>query len=178
MKYFDEIKKSMTFLSKKKYTIFLGQAVNYPGTAMFNTLLDVAKNKKIEFPVSEEMQMGVTLGMSMNGYVPISIYPRWNFMLLATNQLINHLDKFNLMTKKKFNQKIIIRTAVGSERPLHPSHQHVGDFTKEFSSMCKNIEFIKLKKTSSIFQSYKKAYERKDNKITVLIEFGDYYNEK
>ena len=101
MKYFDELKKSMDFLSKQKNTIFLGQAVEYPGTAMFNTLKNINHNKKIEFPVSEEMQMGVTLGMSMTGHVPISIYPRWNFMLLATNQLVNHIDKFNLMTKKK-----------------------------------------------------------------------------
>lgn len=178
MKYFDELKKSMDFLSKKKNTIFLGQAVEYPGTAIFNTLKDVNYNKKIEFPVSEEMQMGVTLGMSMTGHVPISIYPRWNFMLLATNQLVNHIDKFNQMTKKKFNQKIIIRTAVGSERPLHPSFQHVGNFSKEFASICKNIEFIDLKETKDIFPSYKKAYNRKDNKTTVLIEYGDFYNEK
>jgi hypothetical protein len=82
------------------------------------------------------------------------------------------------MTKKKFNQKIIIRTAVGSERPLHPSFQHVGNFSKEFASMCKNIDFIDLKETKDIFPSYKKAYNRKDNKTTVLIEYGDFYNEK
>ena len=47
-----------------------------PGTAMTNTLVNV--DKKIELPVAE-MQMGMTLGMLMEGFVPISIYPRWNF---------------------------------------------------------------------------------------------------
>tara|TARA_B100000575_G_C23106058_1_gene638417 strand:- start:768 stop:1304 length:537 start_codon:yes stop_codon:yes gene_type:complete len=178
MKYFEELKKSMTFLSKKKKVIFIGQAVSYPGTAMYNTLKDVDKKKRYELPVAEEMQMGMTIGLAMNGHIPVSIYPRWNFMLLATNQIINHLDKISLMSKEKFKQKIIIRTAIGSQRPLHPQHQHVGDFTDTFSEMCKNIDFIKLKEPRDIFPSYKKAFYRKDNKPTVLVEYGDYYNEK
>ena len=99
-------------------------------------------------------------------------------MLLASNQLINHIDKINKMSGGLYKNKIIIRTAIGSERPLHPQHQHVGDFTKEYSKICKNIEFIKLEEPSQVLKSYKKAYERKDNKATVLVEFGDYYNEK
>ena len=122
--------------------------------------------------------MGLTIGLAMNGHIPISIFPRWNFMLLATNQIINHLDKVSLMSKEKFKQKIIIRTAIGSERPLHPQHQHTGDYTDSFSKMCKNIEFIKLKEPKDIFPSYKKALLRKDNKPTILVEYGDYYNEK
>jgi len=178
MKYFDELKKAMLFLSKNKKVVFVGQAVTYPGTAMFNTLNGIKKDKKFELPVAEEMQMGLTIGLAMNGHIPISIFPRWNFMLLATNQIINHLDKVSLMSKEKFKQKIIIRTAIGSERPLHPQHQHTGDYTDSFSKMCKNIEFIKLKEPKDIFPSYKKALLRKDNKPTILVEYGDYYNEK
>ena len=46
MKYFDELKKSMEFLAKNKKTIFIGQAVEVPGTAISNTLADIKKNKK------------------------------------------------------------------------------------------------------------------------------------
>ena len=46
-KYFNELKKSMDFISKKKNTIFIGQAVEVAGTAMSNTLINVKKNKKI-----------------------------------------------------------------------------------------------------------------------------------
>ena len=113
----------------------------------------------------------------MDGLIPISIYPRWNFLILAANQMVNHLDKISRLGKGKFKQKIIIRTSIGSKRPLHPNHQHVGDFTKEFKSLCKNIDFIKLKEAKDIFPSYKKALLRKDNKPTVLIEYGDFYNE-
>ena len=134
--------------------------------------------KKIELPVAEEMQMGMTLGMLMEGFVPISIYPRWNFLLLAINQLVNHLDKFNEMTENSYKSKAIIRTSIGSIRPLNPQSQHVGDFTNSILKMCKNIEVIKLREPDQIFPAYKKAYERKDNKSSIIIEYGDYYNEK
>jgi pyruvate/2-oxoglutarate/acetoin dehydrogenase E1 component len=176
MKYFQELKRSMEYLANKKNSIFIGQAVEYPGTAMYNTLIDIKKEKRIELPVAEEMQMGITIGMAMNGMMPISIYPRWNFLLLATNQIVNHLDKIKILGKNKLKNKIIIRTSVGSQRPLHPQHQHVGNFTKPFAEMCPNVDFIILKDAKDIFSSYKKASE--SNKPTVLVEFGDYYNEK
>ena len=93
MKYFDELKRSMDWLNEQPNTLFLGQAVEYAGTGMTNTLKDVDRNKMLEMPVNEDMQMGLSLGMALNGTVPISLYPRWNFLLLAANQLINHLDK-------------------------------------------------------------------------------------
>ena len=103
------------------------------------------KNKLLELPVTEELQMGISIGLSLSGITPISIYPRWNFLLLATNQIVNHLDKISLLSNNEYMPKVIIRTSIGSERPLHPQHQHVGDFTESFKLMCKNIEFIVLK---------------------------------
>ena len=179
MKYFDEIKKSMNYLAKDKKTIFLGQAVNVPGTAMHNTLKEINKKKLLEIPVAEEMQMGMSLGLALEGYIPISIYPRWNFLLLATNQLVNHLDKLHIMNgKNEYKSKAIIRTSIGSERPLHPQFQHVGDFTDPIKLMCKNINIVKLNDPKNIFKEYKKALLRKDGVSSILVEYGDYYNEK
>ena len=74
----------MEFLGSKKRTIFIGQAVEVPGTAMSNTLSDINKKKLMELPVAEEMQMGITTGLALDGNIPVSIYPRWNFLILAT----------------------------------------------------------------------------------------------
>lgn len=178
MKYFEELKKSMEYLAQNKKTIFIGQAVEVPGTAMSNTLKNIKKNKLLELPVAEEMQMGMTIGLIMNGKIPVSIFPRWNFLLLAINQLVNHLDKLHLMTHGKYLSKAIIRTSIGSERPLNPQSQHTGDFSESIKKMCPNIEIVKLNKTEKIFSAYKKALERKDNKSTILVEYGDFYNEK
>ena len=177
-KYFDELKRAMNYLGAQKNTIFIGQAVEVPGTAMSNTLSEVPKNKLLELPVAEEMQMGMTLGLAMDKNIPISIFPRWNFLLYGVNQLINHIDKFQIMNGKKIKPKIIIRTGIGSKRPLHPQHQHIGDFTEGFRKMSTNLEIINLKEAKDVFPSYKKAYKRKDNKCTILVEHGDFYNEK
>ncbi len=177
-KYFEELKKSMKYLGLKKNIIFIGQAVEDPGTAMSNTLKSVSKKKLLELPVAEEMQMGMTLGLAMDGNIPVSIFPRWNFLLYAVNQLINHIDKFKVMAGRKIKPKIIIRTSIGSQRPLHPQFQHIGDFTEAFKKMTTTIEIIKLREPKDIFPAYKKAYLRKDGKNTILVEYGDYYNEK
>ena len=176
-KYFDELKRSMSYLGLKENTIFIGQAVEVPGTAMSNTLSDVPKNKLVELPVAEEMQMGMTLGLAMEGNIPISIFPRWNFLLYGMNQLVNHLDKYNVMTGEK-NIKAIIRTGIGSQRPLHPQHQHIGDFTDSIKNMCTTIDVIKLNEPEDIFPAYEKAFNRKDGRNTIIVEYGDYYNEK
>ena len=178
MKYFKELKKSMKYLSSNPKTRFLGQAVEVPGTAMSNTLKNIKKNKLIELPVAEEMQMGITTGMIMNGLIPISIYPRWNFLILAINQLVNHLDKLNEMTNNHYKSKAIIRTSIGSQRPLHPQSQHIGDFTKPIKMLSKNINVVKLNEPNQIFPAYKKALDRRDNVSTILVEYGDFYNEK
>ncbi len=176
MKYFDELKRSMDYLAQDERTLFLGQAVAVPGTGMSNTLKDISKDKLIELPVAEEMQMGMALGMSLHGRVPISIYPRWNFLLCAVSQLVNHVDKLPIMSKYK--SKVIIRTSIGSERPLNPQCQHIGDFTDAFRLMCKTIEVIRLDEPEDIFPAYEKALLRDDNRSTILVEWGDYYNEK
>jgi len=167
----------MEYLGKNKNVVFLGQAVEYPGTAMYNTLLNVPKKKRIELPVAEEMQMGMTVGYLLGRKIPVSIFPRFNFLLSGINQLVNHLDKLKEMTGHNVS-KAIIRTSIGSVVPLNPQCQHVGDFSKELQSMCKNISVVRLTEASMIFKEYKKALLRKDNISTILVEYGDYYNSK
>jgi pyruvate/2-oxoglutarate/acetoin dehydrogenase E1 component len=178
MKYFDELCRSMDFLAADPRTMFLGQAVACPGTAMSNTLKNCAREKLLELPVTEELQMGMSTGLALAGMVPVSIYPRWNFLLLAVNQIVSHLDKLPAMSDGGYRPKVIIRTGIGSERPLHPQFQHVGDFTEAFRLMCKSIEVIRLDEPQDVFPAYKKALEREDGRSTILVEYGDYYNEK
>lgn len=176
MKYFDELKRAMEMLSGDPRVIFMGQAVEYAGTAMSNTLKDVPKEQLLEMPVFEDTQMGMTLGLALAGYIPVSIYPRWNFLVCATNQLVNHVDKITMMSDYK--PRIIIRTGIGSERPLHPQHQHVGDYTDAYRLLCPNVDIIRLEEPRHVYDAYCTAYLRRDGKATILVEYGDYYNEK
>ena len=63
----------MEFLARDPRTIFLGQAVACPGTAMSNTLKNVSRDKLLELPVTEEMQMGMSTGLALGGQVPVEL---------------------------------------------------------------------------------------------------------
>jgi pyruvate/2-oxoglutarate/acetoin dehydrogenase E1 component len=178
MKYFDELKRAMNFLATDPRTVFIGQAVAVPGTAMSNTLTDIDASRLMELPVAEEMQMGMTTGLALAGLIPVSIFPRWNFLLCGMSQLINHLDKVGVMSNDGFATKAIVRTSIGAERPLHPQQQHVGDFTEAVRSMCRSIEVIRLDEPEDIFPAYERALLRDDGRSTLLVEWGDFYNEK
>jgi pyruvate/2-oxoglutarate/acetoin dehydrogenase E1 component len=178
VKYFDELKRSMEYLATDPRTLFIGQAVAVPGTAMSNTLKDIDPTRLLELPVAEEMQMGMTTGLALAGMVPVSLFPRWNFLLCAMSQLINHLDKVGVMSNDGFKTKAIVRTSIGAERPLHPQHQHVGDFTEAVRAMCSSIEVIRLDEPQDIFPAYQRALLRDDGRSTLLVEWGDFYNEK
>ena len=143
-KYFDELSRSMDFLGQFDDTVFLGQSVAVAGTAMRNTLLNIDQNKLVELPVEEDFQMGLSIGMALSGMIPISIFPRWNFLLLATNQVVNHLDKLKELTQIQNPGKVIIRTGIGSENPLYPGPQHTGDFTEAFKLMCPHMNVVRL----------------------------------
>ena len=175
--YMDELTRSMEYLGKFDNTIFIGQSVEVAGTAMRNTLLNIDDNKLVEMPVDEDFQMGLATGMALTGLIPISIFPRWNFLILATNQIVNHLDKLKEITQNKNPGKVIIRTGIGSVIPLHPGPQHTGDFTEAFKLMCPNLNIVRLDKTSMIFDEYQKAYERSDGISSLLIEWSDKYND-
>ena len=175
--YRDELLRAMKHLSQIDNSLFLGQAVAVPGTAMYGTLADVPMERRLELPVEEDLQMGMSIGLAMQGWLPVSIFPRWNFLLLAANQLVNHLDKLREMTRVT-PPKVIIRTSVGSERPLHPGPQHTGDLTDAFAQLLPNVNVVRLDEAHQIFPAYQLAAERTDGKSTLLIEWGDYHQEK
>ena len=178
MGYKDELVRSMEWLADKHDTIFIGQSVNYSGNAIYNTLKTVPEKKKLELPVIEELQMGLSTGMALEGYVPITCYPRFDFLILCCNQLVNHLDKIKFMSKKEMNPRVIIRTSIGARKPLDGGVQHTQDHTEVFRSFMTEIDVVLLNEPEEIFPAYKKAYQREDSRSTLIIEWGDFYNEK
>ena len=171
MNYLEETKKAMTWLGKQKETIFLGQTVRYDGSPMFRSLEKVPMNKRVEMPVAEEMQMGMSLGLSLENYIPVSIFPRVDFLICAINQLVNHINLTEEMSNGKFKPGIIIRTQIGNDKPLDPGPQHRQNHYQALKLLCNNIRVIKLDKTEDIEGSYKAAYDfAKMGKSTLIIE--------
>lgn len=173
MIYFEQLQKAMSLLATHPKTLFIGQAVTYEGTGLFDSLKHIPMDKKLELPVAEYFQCGLANGMAIDGMIPISVFPRWNFLLMGVDQIVNHLDKFITMSDGKCQPKVIVRVAVGSERPIDPQCQHKGNFTQAFRLMLKNMDVIELLEAEQIVPSYLTALNRTDGKSTILVEYAD-----
>ena len=172
MTYKEILSSIMTEMSKDDNTIFVGQQIVYRGNPMSTTLDDVPKEKMIEVPVMEETQMGMSLGLAMTGKRVITFYPRWDFLISATNQLVNHVDKYNLMTDD--NIHLIIRVGKGSDKPLDPGHQHKGNYVNEFRSMLKTVKIFDCKNVKNLKESYEYALNNKG--VYIINEYPEFYN--
>jgi len=71
----------------------------------------------------------------------------------------NYLEALNFVNK----------IAYLSEDEGHHPHVHLN---------FKNVEVIILEEPAQIFPSYEKSLNRQDGKSTILVEYGDYYQEK
>lgn len=171
--YKDALTIAMTNLAELEDSVFIGQQIVYQGNPMSTTLSGVPKEKMIEVPVMEESQMGMSLGMAMAGKRVITFYPRWDFIICATNQLVNHVDKIGLMSSDKWKPNLIIRLGKGSDKPIDPGHQHKGNYFEEFKSLCPNIEFHDLKTPIDIELAYK--YATTEGGIHILVEYPELY---
>jgi pyruvate/2-oxoglutarate/acetoin dehydrogenase E1 component len=171
--YKDALTNAMTNIAELSNSVFIGQQIIYQGNPMSTTLNGVPKEKMIELPVMEESQMGMSLGMAMAGNFVVTFYPRWDFIICATNQLVNHVDKIGLMSDGKWKPNMIIRLGKGSDKPLDPGHQHKGNYLNEFKSMCPNIQFWDLTTPSGIDLAYSYAIQK--GGIHCLVEYPELY---
>jgi pyruvate/2-oxoglutarate/acetoin dehydrogenase E1 component len=178
MKYKEELIRSMDYLADDNRTIFVGQSTRYKGHALYTTILNIPLERRIEMPVVEDLQMGFCTGLALEGYIPISIFPRIDFFMCCMNQLVNHLDKFEIMTEGFHRPRQIIRTAIGSTYPLNGGYQHTQNHISGLREILTNVDVVELVEPEQIFPAFKHALEREDSKSTILVEWGDYYNEK
>jgi pyruvate/2-oxoglutarate/acetoin dehydrogenase E1 component len=171
MNYQQILTQMMGKIAEKENSIFVGQQIVFYGNPMSKTIEHLHKDKMIETPVFEDTQMGMSLGLAMTGKIVVSFYPRWDFLILALNQLINHIDKFKLMTGKDLH--MIIRVGKGSDVPLDPGHQHKGNYFNQIKDMCLNIHFMDCKTTDDIHRNYEFAIH--NTGVYVINEYPELY---
>lgn len=174
--YLNKICLAMKKVSEIKNTIFLGQSVIYSGNSLYASLKDVPLKKKIELPVFEDVQMGMTIGLAMKGFVPITCFPRFDFLVLALNQLVNHADKIDYLTNNQFKSKIIIRTLVGAKYPLDAGPQHTQDHTEALKKLLINTKIIRINKNTNMIKKYLLPFKDKKYKIFLFVERGINYS--
>lgn len=173
MNYHDELALAMIWLGSKPNTVFLGQGVANAGTSMSSTFEHVPMEKRVEMPVAEEMQVGLCIGMSLNRFVPVCVIPRWNFMLRAADQIVNHMDALPRYSAGGFFPKVIIRVAAPSTSPFNPGPQHDADFTAAFRLMLRTTAIETLTYAGDIMPAYRRAWDR--HGCSILVEYTDFY---
>lgn len=96
--------------------IIFGEGVDDP-KGVSGTILGLYKefgrNRVIDLPLAENGSMGVAIGASMADLLPIIIHQRMDFMLLATDQIINHAGKWHYMFGGRQNIPLVIKCTVG-----------------------------------------------------------------
>ena len=164
MKYIDAITQEMQWLASKKDTVFIGEGITNAGR-IYHTLDKVPLRKCIETPIAENLISGIAIGLALEGYQPIVVFQRMDFMLIAADAIINHMALMPKMSGGQFTLPIIIRTIIGSQsRKFWVGEQHNHDFEHVFKP------YVKILHYTSDF--YKLAYgflepviviERKDD---------------
>lgn len=172
--YLSALTEAMTLLGREPGAVFLGQAVRYPGTAMFHTFSGVPDAAKIELPVFENTQLGMSIGLSLAGRHPVvSIFPRINFLLESVSQLVQHLDKLPLYSD--YRPRVIIRTAVAFDKPLDPGVQHLWDYSGDLQGMLRTVRVERLYGSDQVVPAYRAALQRPGS--TILVEYAREYGD-
>lgn len=158
----ESITSEMFKLSKKKDTVFLGENIINSGR-IYDTLSKVPTNKCIETPVAENLIAGVAIGLSLRGYVPIAIFQRMDFMLIAADAIINHASVY---PKYGIKCGVVFRTIKASlEKNFFVGYQHSKDLSHVFAPYIKVIQVPECKPK----QAYDIAYDTAKKGVSTLV---------
>jgi pyruvate dehydrogenase E1 component beta subunit len=99
--YGDAIRHAFEYLLGTYPNVFaIGQGLWSPwyvGNSMTDLDKKFGRERVIDTPVSELACTGAAIGASLCGYRPIVVHPRMDFMLLATDQIVNQAAKWSHM---------------------------------------------------------------------------------
>jgi pyruvate/2-oxoglutarate/acetoin dehydrogenase E1 component len=72
-------------------------------------------------PIAEQSIVGAAIGAALGGYLPVAEVMFFDFLTIATDQLVNHAAKLRYMSGGTTPVPITVRTMVGSSR-FGPQH--------------------------------------------------------
>jgi len=123
-------------LAERKDVFVIGQGLWSPwyvGASMTDLDKEFGADRVLDCPVSEMATTGAAIGASLCGYRPVIVHPRMDFMILATDQIVNGAAKWRYMLGGQAAPAVTIRGIVnrGGEQgaqhsqALHAWYAHV-----------------------------------------------------
>ena len=157
--------------------VLFGQLVDRsPG--IFGTTLGLAAkygNLRVrDFPVAENLMTAVALGTALDGFRPLVVHQRLDFMLYSIDVLVNWLSLWYFKSNRRSNVPVTIRAIVGKgwgqgpqhSKSLHAWFSHVPGLRLAVPSTAYDAKGILLEsllgETPSIIIEGRSLYSMKD----------------
>lgn len=173
MNYSEELTRAMTLIGRDPAARFVGYGLK-AGKASKN-LAGIDPDQIVETPTAENLMLGVAIGLSLRGLLPVVFFERMDFILNAADALVNHLDKIKRISRGQFRPKVIVRCVVGNRsRPLFTGETHTQDFTEGLREMLTSIVVVRLLFAGDIGPVYSKVLEREQGSA-IVVEYKDLY---
>ena len=99
----------------------------YVGSSMTDLEKKFGKDRVIDTPVSEMACTGAAIGASLAGYKAVVVHPRIDFMILATDQIVNQAAKWHHMLGGSASPAVTIRGIInrgGEQGAQHSQALH------------------------------------------------------
>lgn len=176
MTYFECIKQRCEEHAKLPGARFIGYNTSF-GSRMYGTLTDINPDVCIEAPVAENLMCGLAMGIALEGYRPVICFERHDFMLLALDGLVNHLDKLPYMSGDQFKLPVIVRAIVGASKPINPGPMHTANYSMALRNMFKHTPVLMPMNEHEFKTAWKLAGESPSGAV-VIIEHKDLYNQQ
>jgi pyruvate dehydrogenase E1 component beta subunit len=168
----EAVTKAMGELARDKAVRFVGY--NVLGNRAGGTLAGVPEGRCVEMPVAENLVAGAAIGMALAGLRPVVWIERFDFVLNALDQIVNHVDKMATLSAGEFAPVVLIRTAVGRTRsPLYTGPTHTQDFTNAIREMVR-FPVVAPPTPESALEAWRRAAEW--NETMLMVEYADEYD--
>ena len=141
-------------LDVNEHAIVVGQGVDdHRGTFGTTAGLHEAFGpaRCFDTPIAEEATTGISLGMALNGIYPIQTHIRSDFLLLASNQVVNLIAKYRYMFGGLYQAPMLIRAIIG--RSWGQGAQHSQSLQSLFAHI-PGLTVIMPASSQSILETY------------------------
>lgn len=198
--YKESLTAAMTSLAADPRRVFIGYGLT-TGRAM-GTLKDVPAAQILETPVAENLMVGLAIGQSLAGKLPVVYFERADFLLNAMDAIVNHLNAIATLSRRtrqttevrgqrsdqsapsavlrppssEFSPAVILRITVGNKtKPLFTGPVHTHDFSEALGCMMGHEKVWRIEKGQDARELYAAAATLQAcGQSTAIVEYKDF----
>ncbi len=112
-------------LERDQRVVLLGEDIESPYGGAFKATKDLSQlfpERVRNTPISELAITGIANGLALSGMRPVVEIMFGDFVMLASDQFINHAAKFEYMYAGQVKTPLVLRTPMGGKRGYGPTH--------------------------------------------------------